>query len=135
MSGGNSFPSSYLRSNRSKFWSDLRSVWYKNGNKTIPLNYVETNFTDLSLAIWFMDDGDSCGRLSTNSFTQNEVIFLRDLIKNQYNIRMSIYHQTNRPEDYVLAANKGKARKKFFDILSKSEIAIPSCMTYKFRWK
>ena len=56
--------------------------------KIVPLNIGEY-LTPLALAIWFMDDGSSLGRgarIATNCFTLEEVNFLCNVLKIQYNI-------------------------------------------------
>jgi len=59
--------------------------------KVIPLN-LEKYLTPLALAIWFMDDGSICGssvKIATNCFTDDEILFLCDLLKRKYDILCS----------------------------------------------
>lgn len=126
---GKNFPSSYMRTGRSKFWSEQRELWYKDGKKILPREYIEKNFDKLSFLLWFLDDGDCQGRISTDSFSKEDVVFLRDLIHKKYGIRFNIYHQTRRPQHNVLACPKGKY-KKLLAVFQSLGISIP-CMLYK----
>jgi len=66
---------------------NLRSKYVK----IIPLN-LEKYLTPLALAIWFMDDGSIYGssvKIATNCFTDDELLFLCDLLKRKYNILCS----------------------------------------------
>ncbi|MBU2634914.1 hypothetical protein KJ841_00360 [Patescibacteria group bacterium] len=130
--GSNNFPSSYLRTGRDKFWSEQRSLWYKDGRKTLPRKYIEKNFDNLSFLLWFLDDGDSDGRISTDCFLRENVMFLRDFINQKYGIRFNIQHQHNRPQHIVLRCPK-KKRDRLFAIFQSPSISIP-CMSYKLNW-
>ncbi len=81
-----------------------RHRWYPNGIKIVPKDFDITN--TLSLANWYMGDG-SIGvdknkrfylKLSTNSFTEQDVIWLVNQFQTELNIscRMN-YHDNNRP--------------------------------------
>lgn len=130
--GCNNFPSSYLRTSRERFWSEQRSLWYKDGQKTLPRKYVEKNFDNLSFMLWFLDDGDSDGRISTDSFSKKDVIFLRDLINRRYKIRFNIHYQHSRPQHNILKCPK-KKRGELSAIFQSLSISIP-CMSYKLNW-
>jgi len=59
--------------------------------KIIPFNLGEY-LTPLALAIWFMDNGSKCGssvKIATNCFTEKEVLFLCEILKNKYDIMSS----------------------------------------------
>ena len=127
--GSHSFPSSYLRTARDGFWSGQRLLWYKNGRKILPREYIRKNFNNISFLLWFLDDGDSVGRISTDSFPIEDVIFLRDLISDKYGIKFNIQHQHNRPQHNILKCPK-KKRGELLSILQSPDILIP-CMSYK----
>ena len=127
--GSHNFPSSYLRTSRNRFWSQQRSIWYKDGKKILPRDYVKKNFNDLSFLLWFLDDGDFYGRISTDSFLKEDVIFLRNLINEKYGIKFNINHQPGRPQHCILKCPKDK-RRDLFSIFKSQYISI-SCMSYK----
>lgn len=129
-SGGvHNFPSSYLRTARDKFWSEQRFLWYKNKQKILPKEYIEKNFDNLSFLLWFLDDGDKNGRISTDSFSEKDLLFLREFIDDRYRIRFNIQHQYNRPHHRILKCPKGK-RIELMTILRSLNFSIP-CMSYK----
>ncbi|ULM64034.1 hypothetical protein (mitochondrion) [Candida margitis] len=81
-------------------FNSIHDKWYipnpikgrSNFIKIIPKD-LELNLTPLALAIWIMDDGSKVGKglkLSTNSFTHDELLFLISILKNKYNLTCSI---------------------------------------------
>nr|QJS52058.1 putative LAGLIDADG homing endonuclease [Stigeoclonium helveticum] len=84
---------------------DLYTLWYKpecvNGKKVkiIPLNLLETNFNEISLAHWFMDDGyfynrDKTFYFCTDNFTFVECEFLAKLLHKKCNIKATVNKRT-----------------------------------------
>lgn len=75
----------------------LRKIWYSQNRKIVPVNYLYRHFNELSLAIWYQDDGSlkSCRRLilSTESFTAQEIHELRRLLATKFSIESHIDHQ------------------------------------------
>jgi len=66
--------------------------FYKNGRKVMPLN-LELYFTPLSLAILISDDGGYTNagvRIATNNFTFNEVEMLANILRNKFNLDVTI---------------------------------------------
>ncbi len=127
--GSHSFLSSYFRTSRNKFWSKQRSLWYKNGKKVLPREYIKNNFNKTSFLLWFLDDGDCHGRLSTDSFSMDDVIFLRDIIRQKYGIDFHIGHQFNRPQHPILRCPKDKI-KDLLTIFQPLNVSV-ACMSYK----
>lgn len=121
---------SYLRSRRGRFWSEYRKIWYLNGKKILPRDYVRKNMDEISFAIWFFDDGDRQGRISTDSFSFNDVLFLRDLIREKFGFRMNIYNQTGRENHRILRASRRQALENLRKTVISSKINIP-CVGYK----
>ncbi len=84
------------------------SLFYKNGAKTIGDIYNE--FTELSLAIWIMDDGSlnkTNLRISTDSFTYKDNCYLKDLLIRKFDIYCDIKNYTrNNSQYYYLSFNK-----------------------------
>jgi predicted transcriptional regulator len=76
------------------------NAFYSENGKTLPDKvFIENNFNDFSFAIWYGDDGyrintrhgKPCGKfLSTNSFSYENQIFLKNLLKNKLNIEVNI---------------------------------------------
>ena len=126
---GNNFPSSYLRTGRDKFWNEQRLLWYKDGQKRLPREHIKKNFDNLSFLLWFLDDGDSGGRISTDRFSRKDIIFLRNLIKQKYGIRFNIRHQYNRPQHNILVCPK-KEKDRLLAIFQSPGVLIP-CVSYK----
>ena len=126
---GNNFPSSYLRTGRDKFWNEQRLLWYKDGQKRLPREYIKKNFDNLSFLLWFLDDGDSKRRISTDRFSRKDIIFLRNLIKQKYGIRFNIRHQYNRPQHNILVCPK-KEKDRLLAIFQSPGVLIP-CVSYK----
>jgi hypothetical protein len=81
-----------LETLQNKTLNCYRDKWYKNGIKFIPKDLTLTN---LSIAIWFQDDGSLSLRggyyLSTNGFEIFDVEFLGDLLNKQFNIKTSVH--------------------------------------------
>ncbi len=127
--GSHDFPSSYLRTSRDKFWSTQRLLWYKNGHKVLPRKYIKDNFNNLSFLLWFLDDGDSVGRLSTDSFPVEDVLFLKDFINKKYGIKFNMETQYQRPQHPILKCSKSD-KQKLSEVFKSTHIQIP-CLSYK----
>jgi LAGLIDADG DNA endonuclease family len=60
--------------------------------KIIPLN-IENYLTPLALAIWFMNDGSKFNnsvKIVTNCFTYEEISYLCIILKNKYNLTVTL---------------------------------------------
>jgi len=93
-------------------WNPLYSAWYVNGVKVIPMN-IDVLLTPIAMTYWFMDDGGWTGpgiHISTNSFTQEDVMRLLNVLKDKYGLKCSI-HWRNRI--YIWAGSTGR----FIDIV------------------
>lgn len=55
---------------------ELQEIFYENGRKVIPVNYISSRFTELSLYCLFMDDGSYDKR--TDSYIINTQCFSKD---------------------------------------------------------
>ena len=82
----------------------------------------------LGLAIWFMDDGFKNGKgwvLSTDGFTDNEVKFLRRVLKHNFDLDTT-FRKTwlGHPQIYI----RTSCREKFFKLVSPY---ICDSMSYK----
>lgn len=96
---GKEFIDTIIDSVASPLLGEYRKLWYPDGIKIVPREFVEKSFSDELLACWYMDDGDlqkrnGSGRpsirLSTHSFNKEDVQWLVQLL-NKNNIECSIY--------------------------------------------
>lgn len=83
--------------------SPYYKLWYPKGYKIVPSNL---SLEPLVLATWFCDDGSVVPKInrngtkgpalrlkiSTNSFSKNDVIFLAESLSSKFNEKFSIYH-------------------------------------------
>ncbi|OXS58505.1 hypothetical protein B1B00_14080 [Bacillus sp. DSM 27956] len=91
----------YVQSRTHDHITSLRSIWYKNGKKVLPFEFLNKYLTPLALAWWYQDDGhlkkDSTKPrkiiLSTDSFTPAENNQLCQLLKSKYSLLFSIDKQ------------------------------------------
>jgi ubiquinol-cytochrome c reductase cytochrome b subunit len=70
----------------------IHDLWYINGIKVIPKN-IGDFLTPLALAIWIMDDGGKVNqglKLSTNSYTYSECLFLVKVLSDNFNLKASV---------------------------------------------
>jgi len=120
-----------LRTLNYPFLIDERKRWYYNGRKIVP---NDLKLTPLLLAQWFQGDGCNSGekyfRLSTNSFTLDEVYFLKELLKSDLNIDSNIYKQ--RKGQYVIVVTKRESMRRFLTIIE--PFILPS-FQYKLDFK
>lgn len=78
-------------------FSKFRDIFYKNRRKIIPLN-ISKMLSNLSLAIWYMDDGfrrrDSKGfYLCSSSFTSREQKVLQKMLLTKFGLKTNIHYQ------------------------------------------
>lgn len=109
-------------------------AFYADGKKKFNnREFIKDNFNVLSLAVWIMDDGSLSGNcrrnmLATNSFTQDEVNFLREMLLEKFGLKTWICKRTNTSEiTYEIAFDK-----KSSNVLSTllRDLVVPS-MQYK----
>lgn len=74
---------------------NLYDAFYKNREKQIyNKQFILDNFTDLSLAIWYGDDGYFIGNayhFSTNCFNKESLDFFQKLLLDRYNLKTTIF--------------------------------------------
>jgi LAGLIDADG DNA endonuclease family len=91
----------YVQSRTHDHITSLRSIWYKNGKKVLPFEFLMQYLTPLALAWWYQDDGhlkkdSTIPRkiiLSTDSFTPAENNKLCQLLKDKYSLLFSLDKQ------------------------------------------
>jgi hypothetical protein len=111
----------------------LYHAFYKNGKKSLDMNFINEHFNIISLAVWLQDDGSltgTCKRniLYTNSFTKDEVNALRDMLNRKFGLKTWISKRTTANEvSYEIAFDR-KSSVQLSDMLR--NIVVPS-MLYK----
>lgn len=81
----------------------LRSLWYKEAIKIVPLNIQEL-LTPIALAHWIMGDGSKQNEglhLSVYAFSQSNVDLLTDALKNRYGLHCTIHTTERGPRIYI----------------------------------
>lgn len=71
----------------------LHTMFYVDNKKIIPRN-LGMYLTPLALATWFIDDGSKLGKgakISTNCFSLDDLNFLCLLLKDKYNLDVSLH--------------------------------------------
>ena len=102
---------------------DWYNAFYKEGKKVIPFELFD-NFTEVSLAFMFMDDGCKSGRqycIATNCFTLEELNIFKQILKEKFMLDVSI----RKNHTVYIKAN---SRNLFTRLISPY---IIDCMQYK----
>ncbi len=105
----------------------LRDIFYLNGKKIIPKNIFHLIKNPITIAVWFMDDGNvnnDAYNLNTQSFTQEENLFLVLMLKKEYGITCTIENNNGYPRLYIWKESAPLFRQIIY------EFVIPS-MRYK----
>lgn len=113
--------------------TDLHQMLYRDGKKIIPQNIAELISNPVTLAVWFMDDGNLAMRrgkvygyhLNTQSFTKEENERLAHTLETLYGIHCTV--EKNK-KYYRLAIWRETSRIMFVSLVEKY---ILSSMTYK----
>lgn len=109
--------------------SEAYSLCCSTGRKRISKEWL-SRLSDLSVAVWYMDDGSLNRRyhtvtLCTNAYSLDEHLLLVDFFKNKYNLDAKIESRRNGQFSIRINASQSRA---FMDIVSPH---IPDCMKYK----
>lgn len=112
----------------SKF-TELRNIFYKDNKKIIPKNII-SYLDPLTIAIWFMDDGNInrwvkypslyTYHINTQSFTVNENKLIVKALKNKYKINAKIHKNNGYPRLYICMDSKMILRKLIEPFVHKS---------------
>ncbi len=113
--------------------SGLHQLFYQNGKKVIPANITQMITDPLTIAVWFMDDGNVVVRkgvvsgyhLNTQSFSKTENEVLVRALRNIYGIECTIERNHTY---YRLAIWRKSSREKFVNVIR--PYILPS-MKYK----
>lgn len=80
--------------------ADIRSAFYPNGVKILPLSLLEQFLSPLALAVWIMDDGAADGnaiRLNTQSFCRADVDRCARLLHRRFGVLPAINYDKGMP--------------------------------------
>lgn len=102
--------------------------FYPNGKKIVPIN-IDKLLTPIGLAYWSMDDGCKLGKgfkISTNSYTKEEVELLVKVLKNKFDLNSTIH---NFGKDQYTIYIKSDSMDKFKSLVTPY---FHSSMLYKF---
>lgn len=100
------------------YFTELYSVLYINGLKTITVNFASL-IQPLSLAYWFMDDGAKISGgylLHTDGFTLSEVEILREVLSKKFNIDSNLRVRNVQKKQYGIYIGK-KSRNDFIKLI------------------
>lgn len=79
-------------------------LWYVDKKKVVPC-YIENYLTPLALSLWLMGDGsgmrDGGFKLSTHSFTEQDNIYLAELLNQKYGLKVSVQKDGNKRCLYI----------------------------------
>lgn len=111
----------------------FRKIFYQENRKIIPENIVTLIRNPITIAVWFMDDGNCIRRngkiigfhINTQSFTLEEHYLLVQALQEAYGLEMRLEGNHNK---YRLAAYHRYAREKLRNIIT--PFILPS-MQYK----
>jgi hypothetical protein len=111
---------------------EYRNLFYPNDVKIVPKD-INNRLTDLSLAVWFMDDGgnDKDARTSclcTNGFTVEDVEFLIDVLAQKFNVKASLRYMKGKTEKHPMIYMNGIGYDTFHSIV---DSLLNNCFSYK----
>lgn len=110
----------YFNTRSSKRLGEFRKFFYPSGKKIIPRNIKFLLSHPISLAVWYMDDGCLDQRykyhrnstFATYSFSFNDCYLLKQVIKDNFGLSVSVNKNTMRgklyPRLYVLSESMNK---------------------------
>ena len=110
-------------------FAEYYTIFYTNSRRIIPHNIRYLLISNLSLAVWFMDDGykrNDCRGLhiNTQAYCLEEQMVLQNCLKERFNLRSTIHRQSGKYKLYI----PSRESKKFCNLID--QFVIPS-MKYK----
>lgn len=104
----------------------LRHIFYKNGKKILPIEFLRDNFNEISLAYLYMDDGSTQKYntiISMQCYERKELEDFVIILKSKFDLEFTVqFNNTLRI--------KQKDVKKFKELV-RPEVEKITCMTYK----
>ena len=100
-----------FKTKTTSFFNSFQDIFYLGNRKIIPNNIKDYLNSDLALAVWYLDDGalrtDCKGlRLHTNNFSYKEVLILKNVLLENFQVESKPHKQANGFNLYVGANNK-----------------------------
>lgn len=105
---GKHFESYHFTTGCNKFCSDLRQIYYPNGEKIFPYDFLMETFTAEALAYWYMDDGTACwsnlgyknnssgAEIITLGFSFEEQECMKKLFVKKFDLDAKIVHRKDK---------------------------------------
>lgn len=114
----------------------LRRIFYPKGKKIIPDEITNFLTSPLSIAIWYMDDGNLDFRekyhcnasFATYNFVKDDCEKLRKTMRINFDIETSVHQSTMRGKVYHRLYVLSKSMKRFVNLVS---LHIHPCFSYK----
>ena len=112
-------------------FTDFHTMFYNNGKKRIPIEYLDELYTSFALAIHYMDDGSCIKKSDSNSydisiatcsFSIDDLNQLVYFLKKKFNLEFTIQNSSNR------IRLKSKDIPTFINLIRPY---VPECMLYK----
>lgn len=116
--------------------TDLYKLFYPRGKKKIPKNISDLLTSDLSLAIWYMDDGCLDYRpkdhyafiLNTDGFSFRDVSQLRKVLNSNFGIKSTVQNSVCRGKNYPRLYIGARGRDRFLRLVRSH---ILNCFSHK----
>ena len=118
----------YFRTITHPNFTVYRNIFYVNKQKVVPIDFLYEDFSELSLAIWIMDDGAADGnqlRINTQSFSFSENESLIEFLRAKFGIEAKINQDKGRPRLRIKANSMERLKNLVIDFF------VPN-MLYKF---
>lgn len=114
----------------------IRQLFYQGGKKVLPESIASLLVAPVSIAVWYMDDGHLdyrakshyAYRLSTDSFTQEEVVQLQAVLYERFGIRSTLHMSLCRGKRYPQIYIGKDGRDAFYNVVA--PFILP-CFRYK----
>jgi LAGLIDADG DNA endonuclease family len=87
-----------------------KEIFYNSERKIVPNNIFDL-LTPIGLAYWIMDDGYKSNKgiyISTESFSKEELILVKEVLKNKFNLESGIHLTTNGYRIYIFSSSREK---------------------------
>lgn len=115
---------------------EFRRLFYENKRKIVPESIKDLLQSQISLAVWFMDDGTLDYRekshysfsISADDFTVDEAKLLTAVLEERFGVISSIQTPSSRGKQYTKLYIGKDGRDRFLEIIRPS---ILSCFEYK----
>lgn len=128
---GKCYTAWWLRTKAYPILNELHGLWYPDGKKIVPMDYVMRHFSPLAFVVWACDDGhrDQSGLLLyTMAFSEVETKALAELIESHFDVAVNVRSDwKGRPHLYIRSSGIRKIDEmmKRFNIPGMAYKSIP----------